>query len=99
MSRIVDPTQKLTISLLASDAFVLYECLSRYQESELQILQPNASEYHALMHVLGGVEKWVEDESGVTPERYPAAVVEAYEDLSGPGGYRGTEPFGPPSAE
>jgi hypothetical protein len=79
-----DPNRKVTIELFAADAFVLNECLSRYQDSDPQVLQPNASEYAALMHVLGPVELWVEYESGLPPGGYQAAVETAYDDLSEP---------------
>jgi hypothetical protein len=92
---VIDPNRKLAIWLRASHAFVLYECLARYQESDPQVLRPDTSEYHALMHVLGQVEKWVEHEAELAPDDYAAAVAEAYEDLSDPAGYRGNEPAGP----
>jgi hypothetical protein len=94
----IDQHRKLAIWLSASDALVLDSLLTRYQEADPQTLNPNPSEYHALMHVAGQLEKWVEYESEVTPERYQDALAEAYADLAGPAGYRGDAPHGPPPA-
>jgi hypothetical protein len=96
--RVVDEHRRLAIWLSASDALVLDSFLTRYQEADPQAFNPNASEYHALMHVAGQLEKWVEFDSGVTPERYQDAVAEAYADLAGPPGYRGDAAPGPPGA-
>jgi hypothetical protein len=89
------PDERFACELSAEDALVLYECLARYQESDPQELRPNASEYLALMHVLGAAQRWVEGHPQIQPEDYAATVAEAYELLSEPAGYRGEEPPGP----
>ena len=96
--RVVDEHRRLAIWLSASDALVLDPVLTRYQETDPQTFNPNASEYHALMRVAGEVEKWVEFDSGVTPERCQDALAEAYTDLADPAGYRGDAAPGPPAA-
>jgi hypothetical protein len=94
--RVVDERQRLAIWLSASDALVLDSFLARYQEADPQTFNPNGSEYHALMHVAAQVEKWLEFDSGVTPEHYQDALDEAYADLAAPAGYRGDAAPGPP---
>ena len=91
----VDLDRRIQIELSVADALVLFESLRRYAESEPQVFRPNASEYSALMHVLGGVERaWLEET--ISPEQWRPAVAEAYEALGDPAGYRGSEPSGLP---
>ena len=98
MAERIVPYGEITITLSTSDAFVLDSFLSRYQEADPQTFAPNASEYHALMHVAGEVEKWVEYQSNVPPGRHADALAEAYADLGEPAGYHGDVPSGPPAA-
>jgi hypothetical protein len=83
-----EPNQAVTIELSAADAVVLYDCLSRYQRSDPQVLRPQPSEYAALMHLLGQVEIWLSMESHISPSDYPEVLATANKALGDPAGYR-----------
>jgi hypothetical protein len=92
----LDLEQAVPLEITMRDALVLQEALARYQDADPQELRPNESEYLALMHVLGALERWFAAATDPSPdEDWAALVAQAYDELEGgAAGYRGAEPPG-----